>query len=95
MAIHLEAVPMDNNNKKSIELEKEDYILATACGVLSGLIDAVFVGNPSNSILLSATDKMADQFVIKAAQFFWKNDKRNKILRPIYQNRMMLLSKKL
>jgi hypothetical protein len=67
---------MDNDIKKSIELEKEDYILATACGVISGMIDAVFVGNPSNSILLNATDKMADQFVIKAAQFFWKNDKR-------------------
>lgn len=60
----------------SISLDTQDYILATSCGVISGLIDAIFVGNPNNSILLNATDKLADQFVIKAAQFFWKNDKR-------------------
>jgi len=60
-----------------IELGKSDYILATSCGLLSGLIDAIFVGDPQNSILGKATDDLADKFVVKAAQFFWKNDKRS------------------
>ena len=65
---------MDNN---SIGLDKSDYIMATSCGLLSGMIDAIFVGNPQNSILGKVTDDLADKFVIKAAQFFWKNDKRS------------------
>lgn len=64
-------------NSYSIELNKTDYILATSCGLVSGLIDAIFVGDPQNSILGKATDDLADKFVIKAAQFFWKNDKRS------------------
>ena len=58
------------------ELNKSDHILAVSCGLLSGLIDAIFVGDPQHSILGKATDDQTDKFVIKAAQFFWKNDKR-------------------
>ena len=60
----------------TIELEKQDYILATSCGAIAGLIDVIFVGNPNDSLLLKPTDDLADKFVVKAAQFFWKNDKR-------------------
>lgn len=63
-------------NSNSVELNKSDYVLATSCGLISGMIDAIFVGNPQNSILGKAVDDLADKFVIKAAQFFWKNDKR-------------------
>ncbi len=60
----------------TIELDKQDYILATSCGAIAGLIDVIFVGNPNDSLLLKPTDDLADKFVVKAAQFFWKNDKR-------------------
>ena len=63
-------------NTSSVGLQKQDYALATSCGILSGLIDAIFVGNPNDSKLLQITDKLADKFVVKSAQFFWKHDKR-------------------
>ena len=63
-------------NNNSIGLDKSDYLIATSCGLISGLIDAIFVGDFQNSILGKAVDGLADKFVIKAAQFFWMNDKR-------------------
>lgn len=63
-------------NNNSIGLDKSDYLIATSCGLISGMIDAIFVGDPQNSILGKAVDGIADEFVIKAAQFFWKNDRR-------------------
>ena len=61
---------------KSIYLNKADYLLATACGLLAGIIDVIFVGDPSDSALGKAVDKKADELVVKAAQFFYDHDKR-------------------
>ena len=61
------------------ELDRTDYILAVSCGVLAGIVDVVFVGDPKNNILEHAIDAKADSFVIKAAQFFYDNDKRTKM----------------
>lgn len=66
----------NDKNTSAIGLEKQDYVLATSCGAIAGLIDVIFVGNPNESLLLKATDDLADKYVVKAAQFFWKNDKR-------------------
>lgn len=56
--------------------DKYDYMIAAFCGVAAGLIDVFFVGDPLTSVLGKSVDNVADGFVKKAAQFFWKNDKR-------------------
>lgn len=56
--------------------DKYDYMIAAFCGGAAGLIDVFFVGDPLTSILGKQVDKVADGFVQKAAQFFWKNDQR-------------------
>lgn len=56
---------------------KYDYILSACCGVLAGITDIVFVGDPESSKLGKAVDQSADSFIEKAAQFFWKADKRD------------------
>ena len=56
--------------------DKYDYMIAAFCGGAAGLIDVFFVGDPLTSILGKRVDKVADGFVQKAAQFFWKTDQR-------------------
>ena len=58
--------------------DKYDYMIAAFCGGAAGLVDVFFVGDPLTSVLGKQIDKVADGFVQKAAQFFWKNDKRTK-----------------
>ena len=56
--------------------DKYDYMIAAFCGGAAGLIDVFFVGDPLTSVLGKRVDKVADGFVQKAAQFFWKTDQR-------------------
>lgn len=56
--------------------DKYDYMIAAFCGGAAGLIDVFFVGDPLTSVLGKQVDKVADGFVQKAAQFFWKKDQR-------------------
>jgi len=56
--------------------DKYDYMIAAFCGGAAGLVDVFFVGDPLTSVLGKQVDKVADVFVKKAAQFFWKNDQR-------------------
>ena len=56
--------------------DKYDYMIAAFCGGAAGLIDVFFVGDPLTSILGKNIDNVADKFVKKAAQFFWKKDQR-------------------
>lgn len=56
--------------------DKYDYMIAAFCGGAAGLVDVFFVGDPMTSVLGKQVDKVADGFVKKAAQFFWKNDQR-------------------
>lgn len=56
--------------------DKYDYMIAAFCGGAAGLIDVFFVGDPLTSVLGKRVDKVADGFIQKAAQFFWKTDQR-------------------
>lgn len=49
--------------------DKIDYILAGACGVVSGLVDSFFVGMPGASKLGNVVDSVADKAVEKFAKF--------------------------
>lgn len=61
---------------KAPHCDKWDYILAASCGVVCGLIDAFFVGMPSESKLGTFTDKMADSMVCKFTDLVYKADKK-------------------
>lgn len=68
---------MENKvNIKRAKCDKYDYMIATSCGVMAGLVDAFFVGAPGQSVLQGKVDKGADALVKKAAQAFFKFDKR-------------------
>lgn len=49
--------------------DKWDYILASICGVVSGLVDSFFVGMPGASKLGNVVDSVADKAVEKFAKF--------------------------
>lgn len=78
-----------NKTKDTLEItcDKYDYMGATICGAIAGIIDIIFVGRPdivlkdgtvqNNSILGKVVDQSAEGFTQRAAQFFWSNDKRN------------------
>lgn len=57
--------------------DKYDYLISAFCGLTAGLIDVFFVGAPGGGKLSVAADKVADNFVINAAQLFWKFDTRD------------------
>lgn len=88
-----EVIPDNETAVKNNKCDKYDYIAAACCGWLAGIIDVIFVRDPSSSKLvgtppssrlvgkqssgkLGVVDRAADGFVKKAAQFFWKHDKR-------------------
>lgn len=62
----------------SLKCDKWDYMFASCCGALAGIIDVIFVGISGNSKLGVASDKLADNYVMKTAQFFWQKDERTK-----------------
>lgn len=53
--------------------DKYDYIIAIACGTISGLIDAFLVGSPKDSVLGRWTDAQVDNCVMAFAKMNgWK-----------------------
>lgn len=64
---------------KKANCDKYDYLIASFCGVSSGLIDAFFVGMPKASKLGNWTDNKVDELVEKFAQCIWKSDKKHGI----------------
>jgi len=58
--------------------DKYDYLIAGFSGVVSGLIDSIFVGMPKESKLGKWTDKKTDDFVMKVSQSIWMGDNRGK-----------------
>lgn len=63
---------------KKPEFDKYDYIIASFCGVVAGLIDSFFVGMPGKSKLGKWTNKETDEIVIKLAKLKgWKSNSGN------------------
>ena len=52
---------------RKIDCDNLDYALACACGVISGLIDILFVRTPHEGILGDTSDKLFDKAVIALA----------------------------
>jgi hypothetical protein len=49
--------------------DKYDYMIAGTCGLIGGLIDAIFVGLPGQGALTKFTDDLTDSAVQKFAKF--------------------------
>ena len=62
---------------KSANCDKYDYLIATFSGLVTGLIDAFFVGAPYDSKLGKWTDSQVDNVVVKFAKMVWSHDKQN------------------
>ncbi|MCI6564615.1 hypothetical protein [Campylobacter sp.] len=54
---------------KNAKCDKYDYLIGATCGIIGGLIDILFVGEPGNSLLGNFTDKMANEATEKFASF--------------------------
>lgn len=62
---------------KKANCDKYDYLIASFCGVATGLIDAFFVGMPGESKLGKWTDNQVDSLVEKFAQGVWAADSKS------------------
>lgn len=71
------SINVESDDWSKAKCDKYDYMIATFCGGMAGLIDVFFVGDPSSSFLEKSVDRRADKFIQKAAQFLWKNDQRS------------------
>lgn len=61
---------------KDAKCDKYDYLIGATCGIIGGLIDILFVGEPGNSPLGNFTDKMANNATEKFASFCgWDKNK--------------------
>lgn len=63
----LENIKNDYYAKKP-KMDKYDYIIAAACGVFAGVIDSIFVGSPTDSILGKFADELTDKGVMAIAK---------------------------
>ncbi|WP_203641965.1 hypothetical protein [Levilactobacillus andaensis] len=55
-------------DKLTPKADKVDYVLASCSGIVSGLIDILFVGAPNKSKLQNWTDKQSGDIVVKFAK---------------------------
>jgi len=62
---------------KKANCDKYDYLIASFCGVATGLIDSFFVGMPKESKLGDWTDKQTDNLVEKFTKLLWNADMKN------------------
>ncbi|MDO9267075.1 MAG: hypothetical protein Q7U00_08355 [Sulfurimonas sp.] len=61
---------------KNAQCDKYDYMIAGTCGVISGLIDILFVGAPGDSKFGDIADKQANKITEKFAEFLgWDKEK--------------------
>lgn len=58
---------------KNANCDKYDYLIAGTCGVISGLVDILFVGAPNESTLGNIVDEKANQITEKFAEYFGWN----------------------
>lgn len=62
----------------NVKCDRTDYLTAAFCGGIAGLVDVIFIGAPGESKLQTVGDQAMDVFVQRAAQVFYKHDKREK-----------------
>ena len=62
---------------KKVECDSLDYALACACGVISGLVDILFVKTPHEGIIGDASDKLFDKAIIALAGKKKNGEERN------------------
>ena len=55
--------------------DKYDYLISACCGILSGIFDIVFVGEPGDSKLGSAIETLTGGYIQKAINFFSEKEK--------------------
>ncbi len=61
---------------KNANCDKYDYMIAGTCGVITGLIDILFVGSPTDSKLRDMVDNQANKITEKFASFLgWDKEK--------------------
>ena len=61
---------------KNANCDKYDYMIAGTCGVITGLIDILFVGSPTDSKLGGMVDNQANKITEKFASFLgWDKEK--------------------
>lgn len=61
---------------KNANCDKYDYMIAGTCGIISGLVDILFVGAPNESTLGNIVDAKANQITEKFAEFLgWNKEK--------------------
>ena len=66
----------DDFTLKNANCDKYDYMIAGTCGVISGLIDILFVGIPGNGKLGNIADEQANKITEKFAEFVgWDKNK--------------------
>lgn len=74
--VELQKKIKDEFTLKNAQCDKYDYMIAGTCGVISGLIDILFVGAPGNSNLGDIADKQANKITEKFAGFLgWDRKK--------------------
>lgn len=75
---NIERVELYNELTKKfdiIQLDKYDYLFATAAGVIAGFIDAAFVGTISNNTSLAVIPKMVDTQFDKIVTWYGKQER--------------------
>ena len=66
----------DEFTLKNAQCDKYDYMIAGTCGIVSGLVDILFVGAPGDSKLGDIADEQANKITEKFAGFLgWDKDK--------------------
>lgn len=66
----------DEFTLKNAQCDKYDYMIAGTCGVISGLVDILFVGAPGDSKLGKLADEQANKITEKFAEFLgWDKEK--------------------
>lgn len=69
----------DQFTYKTAKCDEYDYLIAGTVGIISGIIDVLFVGMPKESKLTQLSDKAVDSLVEKSASFFgWDGPREGK-----------------
>ena len=78
--IELEKRIQEDFTFKNADCDKYDYMIAGTCGVISGLVDILFVGAPGESKLGNIADEQANKITENFAEFLGWN-KENAVTR--------------